>query len=327
MPPQGFQPSSPSWLAPPTPDQLAQRRVLGMTPLTYAALGQVNGKDAFQVNNELRAQQQKDAQEQYAPLLAKLQDVVRLDNPAKAVKADPSLQAAWGMYARQLGYDPMSDLNDQNVRAALTVAHNQIAAPLGAPLLSPTARKVITQGRLGSVIETDPITGEEKQVVAPEELKEVNGGNGPTYVRGSQAEGKTAFNATTAGTALMTDPTLEMEYQKWKVNPNAPSGFARNPMMQAKLQNYIAQRSAQDRYSVGDAMAAGQDLRAAGQAVNEFNSTKPGTAGGKLVAVNTAVAHLDALTPLIDAMQSGNLTALNKARQFYEKQTGQPAPR
>ncbi len=45
-----------------------------------------------------------------------------------------------------------------------------------------------------------------------------------------------------------------------------------------------------------------------------------------MVAINTAVTHIGALDPLIDALGSGNVTRINQARQAYQRATGIPAP-
>ena len=89
------------------------------------------------------------------------------------------------------------------------------------------------------------------------------------------------------------------------------------------MANYIAQRASQEGLNGAAMVAQGQATQAAGNVLKDFTS---GATNKKLVAINTGVEHLDALNPLIDAMDNGNLTAINKARQYFEKQTGKPAP-
>lgn len=56
------------------------------------------------------------------------------------------------------------------------------------------------------------------------------------------------------------------------------------------------------------------------------NDYGTGTQGKSIVAVNNAMAHLDLLGQLADAMGNGNIQMLNAARQAYEQQVGSPAP-
>jgi len=58
------------------------------------------------------------------------------------------------------------------------------------------------------------------------------------------------------------------------------------------------------------------------QTLKEYASTKPGTAGGTLVANNTAIAHLGLLSDAIDALGNKNTKLFNTLRQKYNEQTG-----
>jgi hypothetical protein len=58
------------------------------------------------------------------------------------------------------------------------------------------------------------------------------------------------------------------------------------------------------------------------QTLKEYASTKPGTAGGTLIANNTAIAHLGLLSDAIDALGNGNTKVFNSLRQKYNEQTG-----
>jgi len=58
------------------------------------------------------------------------------------------------------------------------------------------------------------------------------------------------------------------------------------------------------------------------QTLKEFSSTKPNTAGGNLLAFNTAMAHLGLLNDAIDALGNGNMKLFNSLGQKYKEQTG-----
>lgn len=56
------------------------------------------------------------------------------------------------------------------------------------------------------------------------------------------------------------------------------------------------------------------------------NDYGTGVQGKSVVAINNAMAHLDLLGKLADAMGNGDVQALNAAKQAYEQQFGSPAP-
>jgi hypothetical protein len=58
------------------------------------------------------------------------------------------------------------------------------------------------------------------------------------------------------------------------------------------------------------------------QTLKEYASTKPGTAGGAIIANNTAIAHLGLLSDAIDALGNGNTKLFNRLGQTYKEQTG-----
>jgi hypothetical protein len=60
------------------------------------------------------------------------------------------------------------------------------------------------------------------------------------------------------------------------------------------------------------------------QTLKEYASTKPGTAGGTTVAVNTAIAHLGLLDNLIGELGNSNTKVFNSLRQTWKTQTGNP---
>jgi len=60
------------------------------------------------------------------------------------------------------------------------------------------------------------------------------------------------------------------------------------------------------------------------QTLKEYASTKPNTAGGNLIAFNTAMAHLGLLNDAIDALGNKNLKLANSILQKYKEQTGSP---
>ena len=66
-----------------------------------------------------------------------------------------------------------------------------------------------------------------------------------------------------------------------------------------------------------------QDNATQGAALKNFAT---GTQGNRVTFLNTAVAHGDTLAPLVDALDNGDMTAINAAKNFYKKQMGKEAP-
>lgn len=296
----------------------------GVSPQYTRAMAMFS-QDPAAALGKSRDDQLKLAQQQYAPTIAKLDTLIKSDTPSKYMQADPDLKAAWPQLATTLGMDPQKDYNDQNVRLALTHVRNQISSSLSEATEAPTNALHTTQLPDGRTVQTDPVSGKQTvQEASP--LEKVIGSNGqPVLVPNAKAAGMTPFNQSIFGASSMDDQTKELAYQFAKANGGKlpPWMSSRSDAAKGAMANYIAQRASQEGLSGAAIVAQGQATQAAGNVLKDFTS---GATNKKLVAINTGVEHLDALNPLIDAMGTGNLTAINKARQFYEKQTGNPAP-
>ena len=59
--------------------------------------------------------------------------------------------------------------------------------------------------------------------------------------------------------------------------------------------------------------------------VQEYASTRPNTAGGNVLAYNTAVAHLGRMVDAATALKNHDVRALNAITNYYHLQTGAPA--
>jgi hypothetical protein len=149
----------------------------------------------------------------------------------------------------------------------------------------------------------------------------------PVLTPSGQAAGKAPFNEQIYAANQISPETLEQNYQTWKATGKPPANSSRNVLANATQANYIAQRAQQDNISnPGKIAAAQQQAYEAQQGVIKDFTDPDGKAGGSLVAINTAVAHIRGLDPLIDAMQSGNMTRINQAKQAYQKEFGIAAP-
>lgn len=316
IPPQQSQ-QSPSWLSPPSQASLAQSPVGGMNPRQLQGYNLLSGKDPLQSSKELEAAQLEQAQRQYAPALAKLSTVIKSDSPTREVAADPELSSAWQTLAKLHGFDPKTDLNDQNLRTAFTFAHNGLASSIGQPTISPTVQKQQVQGPLGSMLEVDPVTNETKQVVAPQPLKDIidpNTGK-PTNVRASAAEGQQPFNASIFGASNISDQALQFAADTYRTTGKMPTAFGRNPQMQAKVLNKIASDNAQSGDTAGAIAARSQALKANGQALDQATKLESNTTS----YYNTLDKNLTALQGLAGKVDSTGSPLINRVYRAWQQ--------
>lgn len=255
--------------------------------------------------------------------MALLKSVASSPEADAIVQNDPKLMAQFTQDAPHLG---VQALTPQTARTWAAFAHNNLAGPAGVATIEMPHPLVSSKGPNGQINQTDPVSNKTDVAVPAQSLTPVVGQGGlPTLTPSGKAAGKQPFNEQIYGANQISDPALERGYQTWKATGAAPSGQGRNVLAQAKQANYIAQRADQEGVPE-QAAAARQQAFKAQQAVLDDFTNPSGKAGGSLVAINTAVSHFQSLLPLIDAMQNGNMTLINKARQEFQKQTGQPAP-
>jgi len=144
-----------------------------------------------------------------------------------------------------------------------------------------------------------------------------------TYLPASQAAGKTPYNNSTASAGSVSDQAKEFAYQKFKSTGEMPQSGRGGAAMQAMYANYFAQRAAQDGDSGASIAARGQAFKAQQGVLKDYTS---GKTAATLNGINTAVAHMDALDPLIDKLDNTSSPLFNKAANYFKQQTGQTAP-
>jgi hypothetical protein len=262
-------------------------------------------------------------QQQAQPLLAKLDSVATSPQADTIINNDDGLKQLWAQTAPKLGFN---SLTPANARVFARFAYNQTAGGASLPTKDMPEPLVDEPGPNGQLVQRHPISNKAEVAVAAQPLTSVVGAGGlPTLTPSGKAAGKQPFNEQIYGANSISDPAMERAYQQWKATGSVPAGQGRNVLAQAKQANYIAQRANEDNVPEQAAAAKQQQFKAQQAVVDDFTNPA-GTAGKSLVSINTAVSHLGALMPLIDAMQSGNMTKINEARQYFQKQTGQPAP-
>lgn len=172
-PPQGQipiqapqQPSTPSWLTPPSMGSISQMPVNGINPRALRAYSLLNGKDPIESSKAIEQQQIEQAQRQYQPTIGKLDTLIKSDDPVAYMRADTELASAWPELARRQGLDA-SNPSPQAVRTAFTFGRNALASSLQLPTIAPIVPHKQVTGEYGQVMDVDPVTNEEKQVTAP----------------------------------------------------------------------------------------------------------------------------------------------------------------
>lgn len=156
------------------------------------------------------------------------------------------------------------------------------------------------------------------------DLKPVLNADGTaTYLPANQAAGKTPYNNATASAGSVTDQAKEFAYQKFKTTGEMPQSGRGGAAMQAMYANYFSQRAAQDGDSGASIAARGQAFKAQQGVLKDYTS---GTTSKTLNGINTAVAHMDSLDPLIDNLDNTRSPLFNKVANAFKQQTGQTAP-
>lgn len=322
-PQQGVSPPAPPQMPGPAGIDPMQSVNLG---LAGGALGMPGAESFLKAPAALESVQKyqlERQQQQVAPLLAKLKSVSTAPQAADMVNNDDELKQLWQQTAPKLGFN---SLTPANARAFGALAHNQVAGSAKLPTIDMPQPLTDESGPNGQVNQRNPVTNKLDVAVPAQSLTSVVGDNGlPTLKPTGKAAGSQPFNEQIYGANSISDPAMERAYQTWKATGAAPTGQGRNVLAQAKQANYIAQRANEDNVPEQAAAAKQQQFKAQQAVLDDFTNPA-GTAGKSLVAINTGVAHLSALAPLIDAMKSGNMTKINEARQYFQKQTGNPAP-
>jgi len=299
--PYSAQPQAPgaSPFSAPTPQQIAGMPVNGMPPQMLTFGGMMSGQSPLDIAQKLRTQQMALAQQQYGPAVASMDTAMKAQRPTQYVSADPRLKATWAQMAPQLGFDPVKDFTDPNVRTALAFARNGIASAIGQPTVAPPVQMVQLAGPLNSLYSRNPLTNALTQVRPEEQLKPVVGPNGQvSYLPASQASSQTPFN------------------QQTYVNPTTTSGMAK------LIADYdyppltgMAARSAQGQAIMAAVKQQNPDYDATTYTTKNTARIKfaVGKQGDIVRSLSVATNHLDQLSQAADALDNGSIPVFNRA--------------
>lgn len=257
-----------------------------------------------------RDDQLKLAQQNYAPTISRLDQLIKSDTPTKYLngQAYADIKAAWPQMAALYGFDADKDYNDQNVRSALTAVRNGMASSLNEPGEAPVTPWRTRQGPLGSEIQSNPITGEEKEVIKPEPLKDVLVNGQPTAVRASAAEGQQPFNQVTYGSAQMAGGPGALLAALATKGVSLPAGLRSQQQQIATLNGLIAANPDKTPDQIADLVRTGQ---------LDFNGAKRSTAqlatlaGAADVQSRKIEKDLNSLEPIVQKLPGGPATLAN----------------
>lgn len=103
-------------------------------------------------------------------------------------------------------------------------------------------------------------------------------------------------------------------YANYDLQPPSGGMASRNPMFY-KLYPYI--KAYNPNWSA-------TDFKAAQQLKLEYNSSRPGVAGGQITSVNTAIEHLGQLYEAAQKLDQSKIRAYNGISQYISKESGNP---
>ena len=219
--------------------------VLGMDPDTQAAIALINPTMGKQLQ-ESRDAQVKTLQLQAQGHINDLETVRNAANPGALVMANPGFRAQWATMAPHFGIDPNdpTQMTPANVQAVFGALANQTRGQVGLPAQKYEQFGPMQTGAAGEKYQVESGSGKVNQV-SGEALKQVVGPNGlPQYATADQAAGRQPFNPTIFGAANMSDNTVDTLAAMARANGGKlPASLARNPLMQAKVLERMADQA------------------------------------------------------------------------------------
>lgn len=135
-----------------TQEDISQIQLPGVMPLNrQIGFALYNGKDPSPVIDAYRKQQIEAAKQTNAASVARLDSLIRSDHPASYARSDQAFMDRWPQLAQSMGVDPKDMKNgftDPNVRRALGMLRNPLAASVGIPEIE--VPETPTKGLYGS---------------------------------------------------------------------------------------------------------------------------------------------------------------------------------
>lgn len=216
---------------------------------------------------------------------------------------DPTRQALAGVLA-------------QNPQALTALAMQQVAPPKPAMTPYEMAQIGLSTRRLQDEEARPPPQETLHPVIDPVTGK-------PVLKPTSQAKDMTPYNPSAAAAADFSGPVGDLMGALAEKGYALPAGMRSKEQQAATFKAIVNRHPDQTPDEIASDIISGKiGLMTETQAAKEFSSSRQGTAGGTINAINTAVKHISSAMPLIDALQTGDVTALNRAKNYFQQNVG-----
>lgn len=305
-----------SWLRPFSEQDIESAPVNGLDP-GYLRTNAMFSQDPTAQLAALRAQQLASLKTREAPILSRLDTLTKSDDPVKYMQADPNLAAAWPVLAHQLGIDPVSGLNAQNVRTAFTFERNALGAPLGEAAIAPNVPLQTKTDQYGRTVQVNGLTGQETVLPSPQ-LEKVVTADHPEGIDlpVSQAIGKQPYNQWAVTNAQMGGEVGALDAALTQAGVTIPGGGRGGQLYALKLKNLIAANPGVPPGQIAQMVKTGQ---------LDFNGQKRSTGQlSQVLASTTAFSqqlekNLDSLGTVEKAVDKTGVPILNKAFAAFQR--------
>ena len=247
------------------------------------------------------------------PSVDELQSLITSPTPERLIMANPTYMEGWKRYAPKLGLDPADprSMTPDNVRAAATLAHNDLAAQ-SMGTIAPQAMPAPWVRGNGAQI--NPVTNEAKadpSSIGPAEAQRLSMERQRLELAQKTTEG---FNGK-AGELLaaLTENGVSL-----------PAGMRSKEQQLATINGLLSRHPEMSADEIAVQVKEGKiAFGAETRGVNAFTSGKQ---GDTVRALSVATDHLGTLSKLSDALQNGDMPLVNKLGNTIAQQTGGAAP-
>jgi hypothetical protein len=145
----------------------------------------------------------------------------------------------------------------------------------------------------------------------------------PRLPDGSTPQGVQPIPKVNPDDKLFSGPVGDLMASLTEKGYQMPIGVRSKAQQAATFEGILKRHQGEDVEDIANNIVSGKiGLMTQTEAAKQYSSTRPNTAGGQLIAINTAVKHIESALPLVDALQTGDVRIINQARNAFEKNVG-----
>lgn len=298
-----------------TEDQIQQVAPPGVRNVAAARAYELSdiSKDPIKASEDFLAAQRAEAARRAAPVLTQLENIMKADHPAQAIRGagNEQLLSIYPQLAQAAG---VNGLTDRNVQLALTGLRNRLVAPFAQAAQAPPTH--FTQQIYGNqgVANVDQNTGKVEAGHGEVETGQFVDGQGNIKLM-SKAEGmRQGLQPFDASVYVNPDVSKQMGhlYATYSIPP--PSG------RRLTLQDMANLQAARQENPSFDATK----FEAKSTAMKELGSGKGD--GAQITSMGTAVQHLTQLKGYITALNNGDINGINEYKNKIAAWFGSAPP-